>query len=36
MRTIEQRKMFGAKMKIMWEEQLVDPPTDLLTSVNVQ
>ena len=35
MRTIEQRSMFGARMKIMWEEQLVDPTTDYLTSVNL-
>ena len=26
---------FGAKIKIMWEEQLVDPPIDYKTSVNV-
>ena len=24
----------GARMNIMWEEQLVDPPTDYITSVN--
>ena len=34
-RTIEQRHMVGARIKIMWEEQLVDPPTDYITSVNV-
>ena len=22
------RKMFGTRIKIMWEEQLVDPPID--------
>ena len=35
MRTTEQRSMFGARMKIMWEEQLVDPPIDYITPVNV-
>ena len=28
MRTTEQRSMFGPKIKIMWEEQLVDLPID--------
>ena len=28
-------RMFGARMKIMWEEQLVDPPIDYITPVNV-
>ena len=27
--------MFGAKIKIMQEEQLVDPPMDFITPVNV-
>ena len=35
MRTMEQRDMFGAGIKIMWEEQLVDPQIDSTTSVNV-
>ena len=26
---------FGAGIRIIWEEQLVDPPIDYLTSVNV-
>ena len=26
---------FGAKIKIVWEEQLTDPPIDFITSVNV-
>ena len=34
-RTPEQRSMFGARMNIMWEEQLVDPPINYITSVNV-
>ena len=34
-RTMEQRIMVGARMWIMWEEQLVDPPTDYITSVNI-
>ena len=25
--------MFGARIKIMWEEQLVDPPIDYITYV---
>ena len=25
-----QRNMFGARMGIMWEEQLVDPPIDCI------
>ena len=29
-----QRNMFGARIKIMWEEQLVDPPIHNITSVN--
>ena len=33
-RTIEQRNKVGARIKIMSEEQLVDPPFDYLTSVN--
>ena len=24
----EQRSMFDARIKIMWEEQLIDPPID--------
>ena len=32
-RTTEHRSMFGARMKIMWEEQLVDPPVDYITLV---
>ena len=28
MRTTEQRSMFAARMKIMWEEELVDLPID--------
>ena len=27
--------MFGARIKIMWEEQLVDPPIHYITSVNI-
>ena len=27
-RTIEQRNMVGARIKIMWEEQLVDPTNE--------
>ena len=27
--------MYGARIKIMWEEQLVDPPVDYITPVNV-
>ena len=27
--------ILGTSMKIMWEEQLVDPPTTYITSVNV-
>ena len=26
--------MFGTRIKIIWEEQLVDPPIDYITSVN--
>ena len=26
--------MFGARIKIMWKEQHVDPPIDYITSVN--
>ena len=29
------KKHNGARMNIMWEEQLVDPTTDYLTSVNL-
>ena len=29
----EQRNMFGARIKIKWEEQLVDPLSDYITSV---
>ena len=29
-----QRNMFGTRIKIIWEEQLVDPPIDYITSVN--
>ena len=28
------RNLFGARIKIMWEEQLVNPPIDYITSVN--
>ena len=35
MRTIEQRPCLAPEIKIMWEEQLVDPPMDDITSVNV-
>ena len=31
----EQRNMFGARIKIMWEEHLVDPPIHYLTCVIV-
>ena len=31
----EQRNMFGARIKIMWDEQLVDPPIHYLTGVVV-
>ena len=34
-RTIEQRNMFVARVKIMWEEQLVDPSIDYITPANV-
>ena len=27
--------IFGDRIKIMWEEQLVDPPVDYITSANV-
>ena len=27
--------MVGARIKIMWEEQLVDPPNEYITPVNV-
>ena len=27
---VRQRNMFGPRIKIMWEEQLVDPPIDFL------
>ena len=33
--TIEQWNMVGARIKILWEEQLVDPPNEYLTPVNV-
>ena len=29
----EQRNMFGARIKIKWEKQLVDPLSDYITSV---
>ena len=32
---VKQRNMFGARIKIIWEEHLVDPPIDYITSVNV-
>ena len=32
---VKQRNMFGARIKIMWEEQLVDPPIDYITFLNV-
>ena len=31
----DKRNMFGARIKIMWEKQIVDPPIDYITSVNV-
>ena len=34
-RTIEQWNMVGSRIKIMWEEQLVDPPNEYITPVNV-
>ena len=27
---VKQRNMFGARIKIMWEERLVDPPIDYI------
>ena len=30
----DKRNMFGARVKIMWDEQLVDPPVHYITSVN--
>ena len=27
--------MFGARIKIMWEEQLVDPPIDYINKYNI-
>ena len=27
--------IFGTRIKVMWEEQLFDPPIDYITSVNV-
>ena len=30
-----QRYTFGARIKIMWEEQLVDPPIDYIVEVSV-
>ena len=35
MRTIEQRPCLAPEMRIMWEEQLVDPPIGYITYVNV-
>ena len=29
------KDILGARMKIMWQEQLVDPPIAYTTSVNV-
>ena len=29
------KKILGARMKIMWEEQLVDPPIAFIIPVNV-
>ena len=29
------KNIVGARIKIMWEEQLVDPPIDYVKSVNV-
>ena len=34
-RTREQRPCLVPEIKIMWEEQLVDPYNDYITSVNV-
>ena len=36
--TVEEWNMVGARIKIMWEEQLFDPPTDffLLITSSVQ
>ena len=31
----KQRNSFGTRIKIMWEEQLVDSPIDSITSVNI-
>ena len=35
MRTIVRWPCLVPKIKIMWEEQLVDPPIDYITIVNV-
>ena len=32
---VEQSNMVDARIKITWEEQLVDPPNEYLTPVNV-
>ena len=32
---LTQWNMVGARIKIMWEEQLVDPPNEYITPVNV-
>ena len=34
-RVLTKKGPFGARIKIMWEEQLVDPPIDYMTPVNV-
>ena len=34
-RTIEQWNMVGARININWEEQLLDPPIEYKTTVNV-
>ena len=30
----QDKSLFGARIKIMWEEKLVDPPIAYLTTVN--
>ena len=34
-RSIEQRNLVGARTKVMWEEQLVNPPTDYITTTKL-
>ena len=33
--TIKQWNMVGSRIKIMWEEQLVDPPNEYIMPINV-